>query len=94
MQHFHVATYDQILVVNGKQLSSYQNNCTLAELKIEPYSVIVLRVSVSILIITMRKCATIHACHLMVHLPLACPLLMIFPHISSKPPPPPPPTRN
>lgn len=45
MQHFNVATYDQILILNDRELNSQQNNWTLAELEIEPYSVIVLRVS-------------------------------------------------
>ena len=44
MQHFNVATYDQVLWYNGKQLLSAQNNCTLGELEIEPFITLLLKV--------------------------------------------------
>lgn len=44
MQHFNVATYDQVLWYNGKQLLSAQNNCTIGELEIEPHTTLLLKV--------------------------------------------------
>lgn len=44
MQHFNVATYDQVLWYNGKQLFSAQNNCTIGELEIEPHTTLLLKV--------------------------------------------------
>lgn len=45
MQHFEVATYDQTLIVNDRQLTSAQNNLTLEQLEIEPNTTIALVVS-------------------------------------------------
>ena len=55
MQHFNVATYDQMLKVveNGKDLFSHQNNCTLAELEIQPNNTIILSVSIVCLSVTL-----------------------------------------
>lgn len=45
MDHFKVPTFDQMLLVNDRVLLSSHNNQTLAELEIEPNTVITLRVS-------------------------------------------------
>ena len=44
MQHFNIATFDQHLIFQNKLLLSHYNNMTLAELEIEPNSILVLKV--------------------------------------------------
>lgn len=44
MQHFEVATFDQILIYNGQTFTSQDNNMTLAELEIEPETTLILKV--------------------------------------------------